>query len=323
MLSEQLCKKLNRSPWDLKIPDCCKSEDSGDPGECDCCYDEWQKKLESVNTQYARIVEKASVKASELSFLKRRRDTLKAWYDELVLLNEKSREICDILDIMLNQMEKISVNTGLTVDALKIIYCMVRDFYLQIDKIKVKYDQLLNCIRCLNDPILVPGQGIMKCLEEYGQRLAVVIATRDEMLRMLLEVIALSLWIDKSLAKEWGLYNLVQELREIVKWDMRCDDDTPASQASQAKFRQEGMVMNRDQGQAEAECPLEPLIPMPVNGNKDYCRYIWQNYWNDKTRADEMEKELLELNKEKETMEACKNSLVAAMLEVDPKERCK
>ena len=320
MLSEQLCKKLNRSPWDLKIPDCCHRDEPGDRAECDCCYDEWQKQLEGVRTRFSEVEEKARLKGNELSFIKGRRDTLKAWYDELVIVSEKSREICNTLDILLNQMEKISTNTQLAVNALKILYCMLRDFYRQLDKIKLRYDQLQNCIRCLNDPVLVPGQGIMKCLEEYGRKLDVVLATRDELLRMLLEVISVAMWIHQSLAKDWGLYNLVQELREIVKWDMNCDTDAPV-QTSQLKFRQEGTGQGREQENDEPLCPLEPLVPMPMNG-KDYCRYIWQCYADDKSRVDKLEKELLDLNKEKEVLEACRNSLVAAIVEVDPKNRC-
>lgn len=320
MLSEQLCKKLDRSPWDLKVPDCCKTGDSGDPGECDCCYDEWQKKLEEVVSKFSGIEEQAKVKVNELSFIKERRNTLKAWYDELVNTNEKSREICDTLDVMLNQIEKIYTNTGFAVNALKIIYCMLRDFYMQLDKLKMKHDQLLNCIRCLSEPTLAPGQGIMKCIEDYGKKLEILIASRDELLKKLLEVISLSLWINKNLAKEYGLYAIIKELREIVKWDMNCDDDTPAQ--GQNKFRQEGITSSREQGQGEKECPLEPLIPTPTSSNTDYCRYIWHKYWSDKTKAEALEKELLDINKEKEALEACKKSLAAAIAEVDPKNRC-
>jgi predicted nuclease with TOPRIM domain len=168
MLTQHTYQKLEDT-WESKVKECCDMEDPDDPRGCDCCYDTWQDELKVVKTKYSESEEKAKQLKGELTIIVERRDRLKNWYDELTKANDLARKLCDQLELFLAQAEKVSTNTDLAVKAIKTLYCMIRDFYMQVDLIKTKYDRLQNCIKCLNNPALAPGVGIVKCLDEYGK----------------------------------------------------------------------------------------------------------------------------------------------------------
>jgi uncharacterized coiled-coil DUF342 family protein len=69
---------------------------------------------------------------------------------------------------------------------------MIRDIYSQTDKIKNIYDSLYNCITRVNDPSLIPNQGILQALNEYKQKLDAVLKTRDEIVKAIVEAIKLA-----------------------------------------------------------------------------------------------------------------------------------
>ena len=297
MLIEHLCKKLDKSPPELTPPDCCDTEDPNDPQGCGCYYDTWQQELQKVTITYSQQDEGSRLLAQELLSATQRRDTLKTWYDELTQTDYASRQIIDLLEVMLHQAKKIAANTATTVEAIKVLYVMVRDFYLQVDKIKQKYDAVLNCIRCLNHPSLVPGQGILKCLEEYGKKLEVVLATRDELIKIVLQSLWIAYRIHTNMAPEHGLLTMIEELRDILNGKIQSDKDE------------------------EDACRLEPILQLPVSDDP-YCSDTKTRYENEVSAAKTLANELVGLNKKKESSLACKQSLEAALKEVDPKARC-
>jgi hypothetical protein len=61
---------------------------------------------------------------------------------------------------------------------------------------------------------------------------------------------------------------------------------------------------------------------MPVCKDS-YYNCVEKEYGKQKTKAEELAVDLLKLNKEKEGLLACKQSLDTAIKETDPKTRCK
>ena len=335
MITRHKCEKIHETPWKDKIKECCDKEDPENPRGCDCCYDTWTKELKEVNTRYSEADEEAKHVSAHLSFTMERRDRLKTWYDELTKANDLSRQICDQLEVMLHQVDRVSVNTKHAVKAIKVLYCMVRDFYMQIDLIKTKYDQIYNCIRCLNDPALVPGQGILKCLEDYGKKLDAMITTRDELIKMVITAIYTAYRINKNIAKEYGLYMVIIEWMNTFHCDESCGDTGEATSeyAAQRKGDIQENYGNEHEHEDEHEhehghgheakhCQLDPMLQFPIC-NDPYYEEIKEKYEHDNTKANELAKTLIDLNKKKESLLACKQSLEAAIVEVDPKMRCK
>jgi len=331
MLTEHTYQKLPEN-WDSKIKECCDKENPDDPRGCDCCYDDWVEELKEVKVKYSAVEEKLNQLKKELSLVSERRDKLKKWYDELTIANELARKICHDLEVLLCQAGKVGTNTYLTVKAIRKLYCMVRDFYMQIDKIKTIYDKLMNCIKCLNNPALAPGQGIMKCLEEYGKKLDVVIATRNDLIKMLMEVIKIACRINKNIEQDFGLSTVITEWKDAFHCEIACDDTTGGSsnQGQAQKYQSKGASQQPQQQQPQQQeetsclgvCDLIPMLNFPICKDPYYA-CVDEQYKKDKAKAEELAKEVLEESKKKESLLACKTSHEAAIKEVDPKVICK
>lgn len=313
MITKHTCDKVEETPWKEKIEECCQKEDPNDPRGCDCCYDTWAEELREVNTKFSRADEEARQVSMDLAYVSERRNKLKTWYDELTEAHDLSQHICDQLEIMQDQIEKVTVNTGHAVKAIKILFCMVRDFYMQVDWIKTKYDQIQTCIRCLNDPVLVPGQGMMKCLEEYGKKLETVIATRDELVKMVMAAIYTAYRLNKNLNENYGLHMVIGEWQITFNCEEECREDGEASCRYGRGDSEEEEEQNK--------CRLAPRLMFPIC-NDPYYEEIKEKYEADKKSVTELAQDLIVLNKKKESLLACKSSLEAAIKEVDPKIRC-
>ena len=313
---------LERKDWEPKIKECCDQSTQDDPGGCDCCYDKWKAELKEVNTRYSGAVEAASQLKSQLAVIIERRDKLKNWYDELTKANELARQFCDQLEIILTQSKKIATNTSLTVEAIKKLYCMFRDFYMQIDLIKTKYDRLINCIKCLNNPALASGKGIMKALEEYGKKLDIVIATRDAIIKALLEVMAIACRITNNIEENYGLITVIKEWKAVFKCWISCKDDNGPCDDDDDEKEDEHPGNEEEEENCLGSCKLDPVFLFPICKD-DYYKCLDDMYLADKADAEKLNEDLLKENKKKESLLACKLSLEAAIKEVDPKILCK
>ena len=328
MITDLKCRNIKETSWRDKVKDCCEQENPDEPKGCDCCYDTWKEELREVNTKYSEAEEEARNITAELAYLTERRDRLKTWYDELTRANDLSRSICEQLEVMLDQIEKISRNTKHAVKAIKIVYCMIRDFYMQVDLIKQKYDQLMSCIRCLNEPALAPGQGIMKCLEDYGKKLDTLLATRDELLKMIMTAIYMAYRINKNIALDYGLYLIIREWENTLNCAEACHESSGSPEAAgygeqYSRRKKEGNSYEEEHHPQEdkKKCELTPVLEFPIC-NDPYYERLRKKYEDDKAGAADLSKELIDLNKRKETLLACKQSLEAAIQETNPKTRC-
>ncbi|MBK9983950.1 MAG: hypothetical protein IPP15_16550 [Saprospiraceae bacterium] len=327
MLTQHNYINLNTT-WDEKIKECCKKPNPDIPPGSDCCYDTWTEELKLVNKAYQEIEEEARQKSDEFTYVSGRRDQFKKWYDELTKANDLEKAICDQLEILICQVEKVGKNTQFTIDAIKILFCMIRDYFFQLDKLKDKYDALMNCIHCLKSEILVPGAGLMKLIEDYGVKLAGAQAFRDDLLKMVMEALALAEKIDLSIAEDnnpsspdYGLLAIVNEWKSTLN----CSEDCGSPSGEQDKKQMQsskGIQSSSEDCDADGNCNLKPELYLPIC-NDNYYAKTWKKYDDDKKKAEVLGKEVVDLNKKKESLLACKQSLEAAIKEVNPKERCK
>lgn len=311
--------------WNAGTKNCCDKEDPENPRGCDCCYDSWQDELKEINLSYNESKEKSEQLKSQLTVVTDRRDRMKAWRDEMETANDLARKICDQIEIMLNQTGKIAINTCFTVKAIKTLYCMIKDFYMQVDLIKTKYDRLLNCIKCLKNPAFGPGLGIMKCLEEYGKKLDALIATRDIILQMMMEVIQIAWRINRSIDVDFGLTTILTEWQTALNCAVGCGDDEGQScRPGDAKNNSNNSQSQQPQAEENClgSCDLVPIFQFPICKDP-YYMCVRDSYSTNQKEVSDLSKQLLEENKKKEGLLACKQSLETAIKEVDPKNRCK
>src|ERR1700730_5171187 len=167
---------------DKKI-DCCTKDGSETPPCCDCCYDTWTLELKNVSKEYNKVNEQANQINDQYKYIVIRRDKFKMWYDDLTKANDLAKTVCDQFEVIISQIEKICTNSGKAVDAIEILFCMLRDFYMQIDYLVSRYNELQNCIKCLNSSELTPGGGILKCLDMYFEKVDALVKTRNDLIK--------------------------------------------------------------------------------------------------------------------------------------------
>lgn len=359
------------------IFNCCRSETPDDPKCTDCCYDTWRDELKDVVKKYAEKQEQAQLLQKRLSFIVDRRNKFKTWLDELNKAEELARKICGQLDVIASQSDKIWFNACYAVQAIEILFCMLRDFYSQTDYLKSRYDVLRKCIDNNNNPVLVKDQGILKCLNEYYDKLAAVIKTRDDIVKAIVEAIRVSNLLRNHInttncqvkkCPPNGTQDNTPIYNPCAPDNKPCDCDDDAGKEPYYGFKaiicewfcafgcnndcgpDEDPCAGKDdpckeavgqpkQGAAQTKqttppsnpqpgpckdyvCDLEPMFGFPICRNEYKC-CIAKRYKDDDACVKQLESDLKEANKEKESLLACKQSLDKAIAEVDPKTRCK
>ena len=156
--------------------------------------------LDDVNQKYKAATEEADQLKKKLVLYTDRRDRYKTWVSELDLAEDNARQICHQLEIIASQSVKIWYNTCRAVQAIEILYCMITDFYFQVDGLRKEYDALVTCVNNNHDPAIGKGTGILKYADEYLQKLEAVIKTRDDIVKPALEAIKLANLIRNSIS---------------------------------------------------------------------------------------------------------------------------
>ena len=352
------------------IFNCCRKETPEDPNCTDCCYDTWRDELKDVVKNYAEKQEKAQLLQKRLSFITDRRNKFRTWLDELNKAEELARKICGQLDVIASQTDKIWFNACYAVQAIEVLFCMLRDFYSQTDRLKSRYDVLQKCIDNNNNPVLVKDQGILKCLKEYYDKLAAVIKTRDEIIKAIVEAIRIANLLrnhinttscqvkkcppngtdgntntynpcapdnkpcdcNPSPNKEpsYGFKTIICDWFCAFGCDCDCaPDEDPCKETSVQQPQEANQAKypppppNPKPGPCkDYVCDLEPIFGFPICKNEYKC-CIKQRYESDDSCVRQLESDLKDANKQKESLLACKQSLDKAIAEVDPKIRCK
>jgi hypothetical protein len=164
--------------YDVSTDVCCKPQTPPGGGDCGC-LDTWVLEYREKSGAYKLKVAEEGQKKEELTRAIEWRDKLKKCYDSLQATHEKAENVSSQVEVFADLLSKVCVNTGKMVDVIEMLFCMVRNLYGCVDMLKDNYDELKRRIECIKDPGLKQGEGILKCLEEYGKRLQEVIDTAN------------------------------------------------------------------------------------------------------------------------------------------------
>lgn len=307
--------------WDTRtkdggpsIKDCCRTATTEEPTGCDCCYDEWSNELKSKEGLFGQKTEEALQAKERLLFSKIRRDGFKKWYDELTLVDEYTREICDQFSLILSQVDQVCSSSRRTIDAVEILFCMIRDFYSQLDKIKATYESLQKCIKEFDSSILAPGQGIMKCLEAYFDKLQTLLKTKEDLIRQIMDVVRLADMVQEDVCPSYGLACI------LVKWQtlLGCADGEEISEEEIPESDLDKIPCD----EKYSSCEITHQITFPIKDDP-YFKWLKCNYEYLVTKVEENAKEYLKASQEKEAIATAISSLKEAVALTNPKERCK
>jgi hypothetical protein len=293
---------------------CCdKTPGDQTPGG-DCCYDAWVKDLVQVTANWKQANADATNKEIEYNLTVEERDRLKAWYTDWEAADEKADALCRQLELFVLHLKKICLVTEKTNKAIEILFCMIEDLFIRVDKLKAGYDSLLQCINCLKRPELGPGIGIMKCIEDYGVKLTAVIQIRDVLISQIITVIELAYGMHINICKEYGLKEVIYYWKKKFNCDGSSYESYTETSNLPAKVEQNGYSKER--------CYLEPHISLPIDGDS-YFTDLENDYKKVKQDVDLLKKDLDAAREKRDALLACKQSLEKAIEEVNPANKCK
>lgn len=299
--------------WDDEIIECCPDNSADDPGGSDCCYDTWKAQLDAVNRKFREADEKAKRLQRQLDSAVMFRDKYKTWYEDLFRANELAGYICQHMHLFASQVDNICCTTQNGVQAINLLFCMVRDFYIRVDKLKEEYDQLISCIKCLNRPEL--NGGIIDCLGEYYKKLEAAINTRDKIIELLVKALKIAFEVNTSICSRYGLQKV------ILEWQQTFNCKYFNADEEQYKGKHKPDKGDNDCTLPET-CDLTPMLSFPLRHDPYFDdlkndRKYWEN------KIEDLTGELVTANKEKDILLANKDNLTKAIQEVDPKNKCK
>ncbi len=357
MLTIHKYQRLDKD-WDKdKIRECCKTNTSDNQPCDDCCYDTWSDEVKQVNKRLKAKQEQSIQLQKKLDFLTWRRDKFKTWITELETAQKMAQDICHQLELIAAHSNKIWSNSFLAVKAIQVLFCMIRDFFMQLDYLKTRYDALQKCIEKNPDPSLIKGQGILLYLDAYGVKLDAVIKTRDDIIKTAVDAVRLSNLLRNNIStREWpfayipcsktsnydpcakehnppcpdagntavhyGFKTVICEWYRLFHCEEKCCDDENTSVPDHNKQLSEKNEPMKKQGSyCDDNCELE-TFSFPIC-NDEYKDCVSERFNKDNKKVKKLSEELKEVNKEKEALQACKNSLDAAIKEVNPIERCR
>jgi hypothetical protein len=300
--------------WEPRVKECCekKKKPSDDPSG-DCCYDTWMDEYEEVTALFNEEDREVTGLTNQLTYLTVQRDMWKTWHEELNKVQDSSRKICHQLQILLHQIHRMGRNTHLTDRAIRILYCMIRDFYMQLDYLKKKYDEFLNCIKCLNNPSLASGQGIRILIDDYGKKLDAVLATRGAILDLLFTAISIAFRLNENIEHRFGIKTIIKEWEKAFHCGEKCYEP------SEEHGEHEG---HHHENEEEIEnTHLRPHLHFPIC-NSRYYDFVEDQLEEKNHEVDQVNQELLEETKERDKYKAWKDGLDAVIKAVDPKTRC-
>jgi len=294
---------------------CCVDDPNDNPACCDCCYDTWNVELKQTNLLFAQVNEEAKQIGEKYKYITLERDKFKGWLDDLIMVDQLSRELCIQFQVIGAQAERICINSHKAIEAIDILFCMVRDLFEQVDAIQDIYNQIQTCITKLNREELPENSGIRKCLKIYQEKLDAVKKTRDELIKALMKLIRDAYVLHEGICSDYGLKEGIGAWIDLL----HCDEDCENGSGTPVDPCKQPVEVNHDD---PGDCVLAPKLTFPIC-NDNYYRWVKKKYEDDVKAASDMSKELVEVNTRKEGLSAKQASLTAALAQVDPKELCK
>jgi hypothetical protein len=302
---------VEKIDWDVvKVHRCCPEPPRTPPVPTgpDCGYNTWNWEKKIVDWELKEVTSELTHVQKHLVVATTRYTRLKQWHDELTAANELAFKICRQLEVIEAQLENICRNACYTIKAVEILYCMVREFYVVVDGLQQKWDRLMNCIKCMNNPALTPTQGIGKYLTDYGTALTAVINTRTTLLPLLMAAVDSSIKLHREICDHYGYRKL------ILLWEELFHCGIPCEEKGHSHPHEETPTVGV--GSEESLC-LEPIFHFPIC-NDPYYTEILELYEVEKKEVHDLTRESNELTKEQVALTAKQQSLVKALKEVTP-----
>jgi len=301
---------------DEQFRECCPQPPQPDPGG-DCCYNTWNSELKTVNEQLALADKKLAHVTKYLGVVTDRTSRLEKWYTELNSVGQLTNDICSQLEIIESQLNSICINTDFTIKAIHYLLCMVKEFYIEVDCLNVKYDCIMNCIKCLNVSNLSTTQGIGKALSDYGTALTALVNTRDNLMKLVMAALSAAEKLHWEICDTCGFTRLIADWQQTLHCDSLCEPvDIDCIDADDDDDDQRD-----DCAPMPHENCLFPILSFPIC-RTDYYKLVAWLYRKDRRLMKQLTERKQKLTKWVNSLTAGQASLTNALKEVNQTARC-
>jgi hypothetical protein len=282
------------------------------PQDPDCCFNTWQYELDAVTKELAKVNSELTHVGQHLQVATDRLNRLSTWNTELVSANDLALKICQQLEVIEAQLIVVCRNTESTKECIEVLICMIREFYVTVDELQFRYDRLINCIKCLNNPALTLTQGIGKCLSDFGTALTAVVATRDALILQVMAVYSAAVGLQRQICDDHGYKRLIAIWQDALGCRIPCEEG----------------IWGLDPARQGAKPPtmpdpywLDPILQLPIC-NEAYVFEIDRLYREEKRQVKFLTDEQTRLTKSKNHLTTVQTGLVNGIKEVQPSVRC-
>ncbi len=162
------------------------------------CLQMWKEELRRVQNALIKAEAEADRACSCYTTILNIKAKLNIYRDNINITNAIIVKIEAELGILLAQLQDDVCNKAqCTVEAMKVLYCFILDFFDCLDKLIVdNVTSLINEIECfnLNKPSIV-----LKCLQALLEKLTIVAAMQQAVIKQIIEVVECAIEVDKLL----------------------------------------------------------------------------------------------------------------------------
>ncbi len=353
MLTAHKYQVVDQKNWDAEIRDCCKTTPPGQTGCTDCCYDSWQEELKTISALYNMVLEDAQQKQSQFDFITSRRDRYKGWLNELDKADTQARDICSQLKMIAVQTDRIWYNANKAVEAVEILFCMIREIMLASDGLKKICLELDNCISKSTDPLVTGAQGILIYYKDYKTKMDATVKARDEILKNITDAVVIANLIASTISTRdvhsttdpafvpcnagpspcTPLQDVVYGFKTIIcEWYNYFACDAPpcppvggsggAANATQNSTLPATATPVTPGTKDPVICELKPSFDFPICANT-YRNCIQKWVDADTVALGDLAGKLSDAKIKAQGLQSCKTSLTNAIKAVNPSDRCK
>ncbi len=203
----------------MKNNACCKDSTGGGNGDQDCLA-KWKDELEEVCNQY-NIAKAQTYKDKEAYENSLGWETkIKNWNDLIFKADEKAKAVVNELDFLLAQIKIVCDKSKCTNDSIEKLICLVKfifDCFVTYDKnkagLKEKLADLKKEVDCLKKVGEDVKAEVLKCIDDYEQKILKVCALQDDILAKLLETLKCAQLLYSAICREGGLKDKLVSIR--------------------------------------------------------------------------------------------------------------
>ncbi|MCX2680317.1 hypothetical protein OOZ15_10230 [Galbibacter sp. EGI 63066] len=296
----------------LNDSSCCKDGTNDQPEPQDC-LDKWKEQLDDVCNQYNET-------AAETSKYKEEYTNSQAWYKKLENWNtiikdtdEKANQIVTELEFFLEQVKIVCENSECTTEALEQLTCLVKTIfdclytYKQGEEgLKDKIKDFKEAIECLSNIDEEDKAEVMKCIEDYEQKITLVCEMQDAILSKLLETLKCAHLLHAYICGDDGLMSKLEGI--LVDFNGVEEDEDEDCDPEEEQEEQDD---DTDQYPCNDK-KAKPKPKFPIN-ESDYYKEIEEALEAAKEKTTELEEQWIESKKISDGMLSQKNSLKDAI----------